>query len=357
MNACINKKSYEYRSLSERTGLSDLFLEAEIIDYADKHYGRWPTPAEIDGSDTTEHAREFLELRENNTIETSKLTDKFQVDTVDEAVVLLNTQDTYNDLEFDILPLNKTSIVNISHRPSKYNNNFEIRYKPDEEVNSKIVLDTAFGKLATLYGIHFKQVYLHDLHNDPMFKDVIAVDPNPKAFILNGQIYINMNNYSVDSPIHELSHMLIGQLRFAKPDLYMQLISLSEQLPNYEKMARTYLNRSRNDINEEIFVTEYSKFITGQKSVFDSIDPDIAYQVQFQVNRMIDTMLEGSFGIRDLKLQDIGKYSLKQIADLVNSSKMTSVNSFPLEDSSIHRKLNNMKSAMLKSGQLKEVCD
>lgn len=357
MNACINKKSYEYRSLSERTGLSDLFLEAEIIDYADKHNGRWPTPAEIDGSDTTEHAREFLELRENNTIETSKLTDKFQVDTVGEAVVLLNTQDTYNDLEFDILPLNKTSIVNISHRPSKYNNNFEIRYKPDEEVNSKIVLDTAFSKLATLYGIHFKQVYLHDLHNDPMFKDVIAVDPNPKAFILNGQIYINMNNYSVDSPIHELSHMLIGQLRFAKPELYMQLISLSEQLPNYQKMARTYLNRSRNDINEEIFVTEYSKFITGQKSVFDSIDPDIAYQVQFQVNRMIDTMLEGSFGIRDLKLQDIGKYSLKQIADLVNSSKMTSVNSFPLEDSSIHRKLNNMKSAMLKSGQLKEVCD
>lgn len=357
MNACINKKSYEYRSLSERTGLSDLFLEAEIIDYADKHNGRWPTPAEIDGSDTTEHAREFLELRENNTIETSKLTDKFQVDTVDEAVVLLNTQDTYNDLEFDILPLNKTSIVNISHRPSKYNNNFEIRYKPDEEVNSKIVLDTAFGKLATLYGIHFKQVYLHDLHNDPMFKDVIAVDPNPKAFILNGQIYINMNNYSVDSPIHELSHMLIGQLRFAKPELYMQLISLSEQLPNYQKMARTYLNRSRNDINEEIFVTEYSKFITGQKSVFDSIDPDIAYQVQFQVNRMIDTILEGSFGIRDLKLQDIGKYSLKQIADLVNSSKMTSVNSFPLEDSFIHRKLNNMKSVMLKSGQLKEVCD
>lgn len=357
MNACINKKSYEYRSLSERTGLSDLFLEAEIIDYADKHNGRWPTPAEIDGSDTTEHAREFLELRKNNTTETSKLIDKFQVDTVDEAVVLLNTQDTYNDLEFDILPLNKTSIVNISHRPSKYNNNFEIRYKPDEEVNSKIVLDTAFGKLATLYGIHFKQVYLHDLHNDPMFKDVIAVDPNPKAFILNGQIYINMNNYSVDSPIHELSHMLIGQLRFAKPDLYTQLISLSEQLPNYEKMARTYPNRSRNDINEEIFVTEYSKFITGQKSVFDSIDSDIAYQVQFQVNRMIDTMLEGSFGIRDLKLQDIGKYSLKQIADLVNSSKMTSVNSFPLEDSSIHRKLNNMKSAMLKSGQLKEVCD
>ena len=357
MNACINKKSYEYRSLSERTGLSDLFLEAEIIDYADKHNGRWPTPAEIDGSDTTEHAREFLELRENNTTETSKLTDKFQVDTVDEAVVLLNTQDTYNDLEFDILPLNKTSIVNISHRPSKYNNNFEIRYKPDEKVNSKIVLDTAFGKLATLYGIHFKQVYLHDLHNDPIFKDVIAVDPNPKAFILNGQIYINMNNYSVDSPIHELSHMLIGQLRFAKPELYMQLISLSEQLPGYKKLARTYPNRSRNDINEEIFVTEYSKFITGQKSVFDSIDPDIAYQVQFQVNRMIDTMLEGSFGIRDLKLQDIGKYSLKQIADLVNSSKMTSVNSFPLEDSSIHRKLNNMKSEMLKSGQLKEVCD
>lgn len=357
MNACINKKSYEYRSLSERTGLSDLFLEAEIIDYADKHNGRWPTPAEIDGSDTTEHAREFLELRKNNTTETSKLIDKFQVDTVDEAVVLLNTQDTYNDLEFDILPLNKTSIVNISHRPSKYNNNFEIRYKPDEEVNSKIVLDTAFGKLATLYGIHFKQVYLYDLHNDPMFKDVIAVDPNPKAFILNGQIYINMNNYSVDSPIHELSHMLIGQLRFAKPELYMQLISLSEQLPDYEKLARTYPNRSRNDINEEIFVTEYSKFITGQKSIFDSIDPDIAYQVQFQVNKMIDTMLEGSFGIRDLKLQDIGKYSLKQIADLVNSSKMTSVNSFPLEDSSIHRKLNNMKSAMLKSGQLKEVCD
>lgn len=357
MNACINKKSYEFQSLKERTGLSTLFLESEIIDYQDRHNGRWPTPAEIAGSDTTAYAKQDLNISNKNAVETQKLLDKFEANDTMEITKLLNTQDTYNDLEFDILPLNTTSLVNIKHRPSKYFGDFDKRFMPDEVVNSKLVFDNAFQKLASLYGVQFNQIRRGDLHSDPKFRDIISTDPNPKAFILDGQVYINMDNYSVDSPIHELSHMLIGHLRFIKPDMYMQLISLSEQLPGYQEYLDIFPNRTRNDVNEEIFVTEYSKFITGQQSLFDQLDSDVRYQIQFQVQRIIDSVLEGSLSVSDLKLKDMGNYSLKDIANLVNSSKMTSIDSFPLEDSSAHRRMNNLKSDLMKSGELKEVCE
>lgn len=357
MSSCINKNSHEYQSLLKRTGLAPILLRAFITEYADIHNGRWPTPAEIKGANTLEHAKEFLELSSTNSTDINNLQKKFGVQTIEEANILLNTQDTYNDLEFNIIPLQKTAIVKIENRPSEYTHKQSERYIPDFKVNSRLVFGDAFLKLSKLYNIQYNQVNLQDLHKDSKFKQVISVDPNPKAFILDGQIYINMDNYSVDSPVHELSHMLIGHLRFVKPELYMQLISLSEQLPEYQNLVRLFPGRTRNDINEEIFVSEYSKFITGQDSLFDNVNSDIKYQVQFQVNRMLDIILHGSKSVNDVEHEAYGDKSLKQIAYDVNSQIMTSYDQTLLEDSTIHRKINNMKSDLLKSGKLMEVCD
>lgn len=357
MSSCINTNSYEYRSLLEKTGLAPVFLKAEIGLYQSRHNGNWPTPAEIDGCNTTKHAKQWLEISENNTVNNEHLTKKLLVESPEQAMIKLNTMDKYNDLEFDILPLDQTSKVTIKRRPSKYNGQPEMRYVPDLNVNSSLVFNNAFDKLIDKYGINFHRISQLELQSNPKFQDIVLTDPNPKAFILNGEIYINMDNYSVDSPVHELSHMMLGYMRFINPDMYQQLVSYAEQLPSYERLMKLYPNRTRNDINEEIFVTEYSKFITDQKSLFDNLDPETQYQIQFRVNRMMDIILDGSISVSQTNISKYGDLTLKELAGMVNSSTMTTVDSFPIEDSSIHRKLANMKSEMLKSGQLKEVCD
>jgi hypothetical protein len=45
-----------------------------------------------------------------------------------------------------------------------------------------------------------------------------------KAFVHNGKIYINTDRADIDAPIHEMTHMLLGSIRFKNPDLYFDLI-------------------------------------------------------------------------------------------------------------------------------------
>jgi hypothetical protein len=41
--------------------------------------------------------------------------------------------------------------------------------------------------------------------------------PNGYVFEYDGEIYINVDRASVDTPIHEMMHLLIGSLRFSNP--------------------------------------------------------------------------------------------------------------------------------------------
>jgi hypothetical protein len=122
-----------------------------------------------------------------------------------------------------------------------------------------------FNKLANLYGINFRNVTIADLQNDKKFESVIDAK-HTNAFILDGEIYINMDVADIDAPMHEISHLLLGSIKYQNPQLYSQLVGISEQLPNYSELVKNYSNRTRSDINEEIFVTELAKFAANKRS-------------------------------------------------------------------------------------------
>jgi hypothetical protein len=44
-------------------------------------------------------------------------------------------------------------------------------------------------------------------------------------------------------------------------------VNLAEKLPNYKELTRNYSNRTRSDLNEEIFVTELAKYVANKSSV------------------------------------------------------------------------------------------
>jgi hypothetical protein len=65
-----------------------------------------------------------------------------------------------------------------------------------------------------------------------------------KSFILNNNIYVNTDLATLDSPIHEILHLLLGSIKFQNPDLYTDLVKVASQFGNYNKIAKLYPNRT-----------------------------------------------------------------------------------------------------------------
>jgi hypothetical protein len=93
--------------------------------------------------------------------------------------------------------------------------------------------------------------------------DIISDASTAAAFIYQGDIYVNEDIAGTDSKVHELLHVLMGAMKFKNPELYANMVSIVENLENYNDLVAQYPNRARMDINEEIFVTEYAKMIAA----------------------------------------------------------------------------------------------
>lgn len=228
----------------------------------------------------------------------------------------------------------------------------------DPAPNGYLVMTNALNKLASLYGIKFNDITDAELASDK-WRNIISDPSSVNAFVYNGQIYINIDRANLDAPIHEMMHLFVGSIRFQNPNLYQHLISLSEQFPNYNKLAREFSGRTRNDINEEIFVQEVSRYLVGLPSNISNIESKLQYEITYNIKRVLDTILMGEDSVKTLSNDRLFNLSLKEIAREIHSSVMT--NNFHgtlnVENSALHRKLNNIKSDLQSKGILKEYCD
>ena len=79
-----------------------------------------------------------------------------------------------------------------------------------------MVFNKSLEKLADLYGIRFNTITDSEL-STPEWRDVAPEVSLANAFVYNGEIYINLDKSSVDAPLHEFMHILIGSMRFTNP--------------------------------------------------------------------------------------------------------------------------------------------
>lgn len=351
MLSCINKNSLEYQTLKNKSGIQDSILNIVCRNYLDK-YGRFPYLDEIPNVNSESHLTNRFHIHNNGTkIET--ILQETGVDTIEEATQNINNE--YRDLEVEITPVVDEAIIDITHRPTT--NNFDVNpIEVDSNVNSYMVFNNALEKLANLYGIKFNTVTDAEL-TTPKWQEIAPDIASANAFVYNGEIYINIDRNSVDAPLHELMHILIGSMRFTNPSMYQELVLSVENFPNYQLLVQQYPNRSRNDVNEEIFVTEVSKLLLGLESNLSNLDPKILYEINYNAKRVLDSILMGQDSVKTIT--DLYTMSFKELTQAVNSEIMT--NKFKgfinMEGSELHRKLNNMKSDLLKNKQLEEYCN
>ena len=221
-----------------------------------------------------------------------------------------------------------------------------------ENVNSFAFFNEIIDKLQTLYGINIIPITNAELSQDRWAS--ITGTKGVKSFIYNGNIYINTDIATVDSPVHEFLHLLFGSMKYQNRTLYDQLVGQSEQFDSYSTISQNYPNRTRGDINEEVFVTELAKYLTGQKNSISNLDQSIQNEIIYNVNRTLDTVLMGENSIKCVENPYI--MNLKTLAKLVNSSTMISEKRGSLSDATLNRMMANTKSELIRNKELREEC-
>lgn len=352
MANCININSVQYRELKRLSTLPELLLKAEIMRYQDNHEGRFPSIDELPGASSLEAIKQDLKIREDGTSKIEDIIKFTGTSDLNKANIIIN--DKYKDLDTEIIPLNKTALIDIKERPSifKY---VETPQNDFSYVDSQIFITSSLNKMAKTMGININHMSTARMKKEGILEQVPDA-LHAQAFVYNGDIYVNTDVASIDSQIHELMHILLGSMRFKNPELYSELVATVQELPNFDDIAINYPNRAQSDLFEEVFVDQFSKYLVGSNNYINTLSDDVLYQIHYNITRTLDTILMGDNSVQALDNYTLYNSSLREIAELVNSSTMVNKSHGFLEDALIHRTLANVKQELFENGDLKEEC-
>ena len=362
MAVCVDTGSSQFRALQERSGLSEPLLEVLVSQYQSQHENMWPHLDElpIKWENSEKALQQFLGLDQSSIISQEDLLKKTNTASIEEAIVSLS--DTYRNLDIDYTPINDKVKIITGGRPSKF------RVVHTEAVDmshlsSTVYINQALNEIERKLGIKTIKTTTEELRKSGLF-DIISDASTAAAFIYQGDIYVNEDIAGTDSKVHELLHILMGAMKFKNPELYANIVSIVENLENYNDLAIQYPNRTRMDINEEIFVTEYAKMIAASAdsdspvsiSLLQQLNGDLLYDLNYEMTRVLDTMLKGDNSTAVIPASELIKKTFRELGEIVNSHGMENTMQSYLDTSLIHRILANKKSDLMEKRQLKEEC-
>ena len=350
MIACeINKHSFEYQTLKNMSGISEYSLDSYISTIQTK-FNRMPKLDELPKVNSEPYLEKTLGIKKLSnikTIDTNRLLEYTGASTVEEANIKLNS--IYKDLEITLTPFQSFTSIEVKHRPSMYTSVREPLDIEEFKQDGVTILTKQLDRMQKLYGINIIPV-----SNDEIEELGIPNSSLVKGFVKNGNIYINVENSTMDTKVHELMHIFLGGVRYSNPELYFSLVNQVEQLPRYREFASNFPNRTRGDINEEIFVQEFSKYLTKSPSIFDNFG-DIN-ELMYEIYRNIDTLIDGNYSVKSLQTSAFG-HTLEDLYKNLQSESVINRQEGSLDKGTLHRTLANVKESLMKKNLLEERCD
>ena len=348
---CKIKNSVEYGDLRRSSTLSEKRFDAYCDIFLNEH-NRLPRLDEIPGSNSSELLKKELKINKFNGTETTRLLEFTGTQNVKEAVININNR--FVDSQIEAVDLDDEVILNIEQRPTDLFKRIEEIHTPSDNVSSMFILE-ALDVLRDLYGYDIKEIN-NDMLESEEWSHLIPSNKTVHAFIYNGDIYINTDNFSPDAKVHEMLHLLVGSIRFTNPELYTSLLQRIGQIPNITELAQMkYPDKTMNDGLEEIFVSEMSKQLLGLNSALNGLSKEEMYEINYHIKRILDTLLFGDLSTKTISDKRLQTMSLKEIAQEVNSSALTNKDQF--SKSEVHRRLANKKSELLRNKDLIEQCN
>lgn len=360
MAVCLNKNSVEYQTLLKMSGLSEFKFNAFTSTFVDK-FGRYPELDEIPGADSRPYLNSSLSVKtidDTSFVKNDKIFSQTGTTDVKEANIRINN--TYRDLEVKLTPSSEVSTIQVRKRPNKWDNVYEGGIIIDDSTSSSRnvgVFNSILEKLANLYGINFISITNGELSSE-QWKGVVDDAKTTNAFVYNGDIYINIDNSSIDAPLHEMLHLFLGSVRYSDPQLYFSMVGAMNELPNKALLARNYKDRTDSDINEELLVSEFSKYITGQDSIISKLPVNVLHKTFYNMGRVLDSILFGEQSIATMDTKSLFNSSLVKLSEYLGSALTNNQYSgtFNVKSAEVHRVLANVKSDLMKNKDLKEFC-
>lgn len=178
-----------------------------------------------------------------------------------------------------------------------------------------------------------------------------------KAFVRDGEIFINTTLAEVTDPLHEFTHIILGVLK-ANPELsknyeqLMYIVSKTEEgKRKIQKLRDIYTEASEMDLMEEAFVDLFSRHIMGElnpgfDNLFTSVDKYIKDATKIVFNNPIEDL--GSF--YGSSIQTVFRRFNSDIASLLDGRKID------FAETRQSRRISNWISKQIKEGNIKEEC-
>lgn len=226
-------------------------------------------------------------------------------------------------------------------------------YKRDKRV-PVIELMSAVGQvLQSQFGVNINM-----MTSSEIVEKYPDIDANTtKAFVRDGEIYINTTQAEASDPLHEFTHIILGVLK-ANPELsknyeqLMYIVSRTEEgKRKIQKLRDIYTDASEMDLMEEAFVDLFGRHIMGElkpgfENLFTSVDKYIKDATKIVFNNPIEdlTSFYGS------SIQTVFRRFNSDIASLLDGRKIN------FAETGQSRKISNWISKQIKEGTIKEKC-
>ena len=246
----------------------------------------------------------------------------------DEEIEISNIEEYISDFILNLPFSTKTKL------PIKPHEDYSKDFNAKEIViaSSRTVFDGLANELANTYG---KQIPMEIMTKEEIqseFGDREDIDTliASKGFIIDGNIYLNVDKLSLDAPMHEIMHFIAASMKFSDdPEIRKSYYSLLDWITNWlnnsgdekdqelkkELLDKTgaYGNRHMSDIKEEILVTllgrEFQKTFNSLWGESRLISKDRIHAV---IKMVIGKMLNSN-EIQDLDFNHLGNATLLSV--------------------------------------------
>lgn len=290
------------------------------------------------------------------------------------------------DMDSKVQPLDKVVGIAFSTRNSAYTSNdgkwkaykrvAELKKFLSKDDTTKKSLDLPFkspkDSRRALYEVGNR---LQDLNPDIALNyiegaDVAALSKqtghdysNARAFVMNGEVFVNLDKASVSDVVHEYAHLFLHAVRYDNPELYQALIKGAKVHPLYDNIAAEYSHLNDQDTREEVFVTLLGEYMKGSMGMGDKIVMDANKQTILEFSQYTKEKLEQLLGGGRSKLQDtdvagILNMRLEDVIGLVGDHIMSNRISSVYDDPkfSFGRDVSELSKALKQRGFLTEEC-
>ena len=220
-----------------------------------------------------------------------------------------------------------------------------------KEYDSVETLVNMANLLQNKFGVTVNFIHSEELGE---FREAIPNVDDLRAFVMNGEYYINADKASIADPLHEYLHMVLGSMKYSNPEQYTKLVESIENHPLFAEVSEVY-DEVNLDRLEETFIRLFT----------DTVQHTINQQGVFSEEVFDNAVKEGIVNMFDLQgdMENEFSYDLldtevREILTGFSSSLIEGGDSMYNKDNAVEMiSISSTLRSLIKNGNLKEQCN